>query len=146
MGRARGDAYASRVTIRKRYVEGSETNLGDNGEGGRRIPRRYETTRGQGEGQNEDWVRHVVRKCVVLGPARLPTFTALWPLFLLYKTSMAPQQNQLQVPNFRLRILIIGRANAGKTTILKRVCDTTQSPKVYRLDESGQRFQVCPRS
>jgi hypothetical protein len=65
-------------------------------------------------------------------------FTRLFP--------MAPQQNQLQVPNFRLRILIIGRANAGKTTILARVCDTTESPKVYRLDQSGQRSEVCPRS
>ena len=59
---------------------------------------------------------------------------------------MAPQQNQLQIPNFRLRILIIGRANAGKTTILERVRDTTGSPKVYRLDQSGQRSEVCPRS
>ena len=60
--------------------------------------------------------------------------------------TMASQHNQLQVPNFRLRILIIGRANAGKTTILKRVCQTTKSPKVYRLDQSGQRSEVCPRS
>ena len=31
----------------------------------------------------------------------------------------------------RFRILIIGRANAGKTTILQRVCDTTEQPKVF---------------
>ncbi|KIM19794.1 hypothetical protein M408DRAFT_334266 [Serendipita vermifera MAFF 305830] len=31
----------------------------------------------------------------------------------------------------KFRILIIGRANAGKTTILKRVCDTTEEPEVY---------------
>ncbi|PPQ76603.1 hypothetical protein CVT26_012856 [Gymnopilus dilepis] len=29
------------------------------------------------------------------------------------------------------RILIIGRANAGKTTILKRVCNTTEDPQLY---------------
>ncbi|KIM30905.1 hypothetical protein M408DRAFT_65389 [Serendipita vermifera MAFF 305830] len=41
----------------------------------------------------------------------------------------------------KFRILIIGRANAGKTTVLKRVCDTTEEPEVYnrhgeRLDRS----------
>ncbi|KAN0129493.1 hypothetical protein V8E53_012675 [Lactarius tabidus] len=35
-------------------------------------------------------------------------------------------------PNLQFRVLIIGRANAGKTTILQRVCDTTESPIVYR--------------
>ncbi|KAG6882876.1 hypothetical protein C0993_008838, partial [Termitomyces sp. T159_Od127] len=29
------------------------------------------------------------------------------------------------------RILVIGRANAGKTTILKRVCNTTEDPRFY---------------
>ncbi|PPQ73878.1 hypothetical protein CVT26_011741 [Gymnopilus dilepis] len=29
------------------------------------------------------------------------------------------------------RILVIGRANAGKTTILKRVCNTTEDPRLY---------------
>ncbi|KIM30902.1 hypothetical protein M408DRAFT_321887 [Serendipita vermifera MAFF 305830] len=33
----------------------------------------------------------------------------------------------------KFRILIIGRANAGKTTILKRVCDTTEEPEVYDI-------------
>ena len=31
----------------------------------------------------------------------------------------------------RFRVLIIGRANAGKTTILQRVCNTTEQPKVF---------------
>jgi GTPase SAR1 family protein len=31
----------------------------------------------------------------------------------------------------RFRVLIIGRANAGKTTILQRVCDTTEQPKIF---------------
>ena len=59
---------------------------------------------------------------------------------------MAPQQNQFQVPNIQFRVLIIGRANAGKTSILQRVCNTTDSPKVYRVDQSGQRSQVRSRS
>ena len=29
------------------------------------------------------------------------------------------------------RILIIGRANAGKTTILRGICDTTENPEIY---------------
>ena len=37
-----------------------------------------------------------------------------------------------QIPDIRFRVLIIGRANAGKTTILKRVCDTTESPTIYK--------------
>lgn len=30
----------------------------------------------------------------------------------------------------RFRILIVGRANAGKTTILQRVCNTTALPEI----------------
>ncbi|KAF8987211.1 hypothetical protein BDQ17DRAFT_1375340, partial [Cyathus striatus] len=33
------------------------------------------------------------------------------------------------------RILVIGRANAGKTTLLKRVCNTTEDPCIY--DDNG---------
>ncbi|KAJ7882019.1 hypothetical protein B0H14DRAFT_1491890 [Mycena olivaceomarginata] len=38
-----------------------------------------------------------------------------------------------RLPNIRFRVLIAGRANAGKTSILQRVCDTTESPKTYRV-------------
>ncbi|KAF9460676.1 hypothetical protein BDZ94DRAFT_1169286 [Collybia nuda] len=31
----------------------------------------------------------------------------------------------------RFRILIVGRANAGKTTILKKICNTTDDPEIY---------------
>ena len=31
----------------------------------------------------------------------------------------------------RFRILVIGRANAGKTTLLQRVCNTTEDPCIY---------------
>jgi hypothetical protein len=31
----------------------------------------------------------------------------------------------------RFRILIIGRANAGKTTILQKVCNTTENAVIY---------------
>jgi len=38
------------------------------------------------------------------------------------------------------RILVIGRANAGKTTLLKRVCNTTEEPCIY--DEENNNL-VC---
>jgi hypothetical protein len=44
--------------------------------------------------------------------------------------------------NVKFRVLIIGRANAGKTSILQRVCDTTESPGLYRLDSRGERERV----
>jgi GTPase SAR1 family protein len=37
----------------------------------------------------------------------------------------------------KFRVLIIGRANAGKTTILQRVCDTTEDPEIY--DKDGEK-------
>ena len=36
----------------------------------------------------------------------------------------------------RFRILVIGRANAGKTTLLQRVCNTTEDPSIY--DENNK--------
>ena len=37
-----------------------------------------------------------------------------------------------QAPKISFRVLIIGRANAGKTSILQRICDTTESPVIYQ--------------
>ncbi|KAG6905724.1 hypothetical protein DXG01_001127 [Tephrocybe rancida] len=37
------------------------------------------------------------------------------------------------------RILVIGRANAGKTTLLKRVCNTTEEPCIY--DDQGKNLR-----
>ena len=36
----------------------------------------------------------------------------------------------------RFRILVIGRANAGKTTLLQRVCNTIEDPCIY--DENNK--------
>ncbi|KAH8979713.1 hypothetical protein EDB86DRAFT_3248264 [Lactarius hatsudake] len=41
-------------------------------------------------------------------------------------------QQAPRIPKIQFRVLIIGRANAGKTSILQRICDTTESPIVYR--------------
>ncbi|KAF8130886.1 hypothetical protein K438DRAFT_1425062, partial [Mycena galopus ATCC 62051] len=40
------------------------------------------------------------------------------------------------------RVLIAGRANAGKTSILQRVCDTTESPKIYRVTGKETRTEA----
>jgi len=53
------------------------------------------------------------------------------------------QQILPKVPDdLRFRVLIIGRANAGKTSILQRVCDTTESPEIYTLGPQGERERV----
>jgi 50S ribosomal subunit-associated GTPase HflX len=40
----------------------------------------------------------------------------------------------LRLQTGRFRVLIIGRANAGKTTILQRVCNTTEQPKIFNRE------------
>ena len=42
----------------------------------------------------------------------------------------------LRMKYTRFRILVIGRANAGKTTLLQRVCNTTEDPCIY--DENNK--------
>ena len=39
----------------------------------------------------------------------------------------------------RFRILIVGRANAGKTTILRAICNTTENPEIY--DGNGKKVR-----
>ena len=55
---------------------------------------------------------------------------------------MSQQQLNFRVPDIKFRVLIVGRANAGKTSILQRVCETTESPKIYRVT-NGTRQEVC---
>ena len=44
-----------------------------------------------------------------------------------------------RLPDVKFRVLIVGRANAGKTSILQRVCDTTESPITYVVIAGGRR-------
>ncbi|KAG1900301.1 uncharacterized protein F5891DRAFT_309359 [Suillus fuscotomentosus] len=41
----------------------------------------------------------------------------------------------------RFRVLIVGRANAGKTTILQKVCNTTDQPEIY--DTEGNKIDTA---
>ncbi|KAG5649122.1 hypothetical protein H0H81_006152, partial [Sphagnurus paluster] len=40
----------------------------------------------------------------------------------------------------RFRILVIGQANAGKTTILQKVCNTTDQPEIF--DREGNKVWI----
>ncbi|KAG9308510.1 hypothetical protein JVU11DRAFT_11854 [Chiua virens] len=56
------------------------------------------------------------------------------------------ESTTMQIDNIRekfgrFRILIIGRANAGKTTILKQICNSTEDPEVY--DGSGNKVDLA---
>ena len=53
------------------------------------------------------------------------------------QVDLAPTTNPEEAAELRakythFRILVIGRANAGKTTLLKRVCNTKEDP-VYNM-------------
>jgi GTPase SAR1 family protein len=62
-------------------------------------------------------------------------------------SDMDAQQNLPRVPSdIKFRVLIIGRANAGKTSILQRVCETTDSPEIHSVDSKGVRTRVRSRS
>ena len=52
------------------------------------------------------------------------------------------QTKRRTIPDLQFRVLVIGKANAGKTTILQRVCDTTESPMIYRQGKDGQKEEV----
>ncbi|PPQ86433.1 hypothetical protein CVT25_008091 [Psilocybe cyanescens] len=45
--------------------------------------------------------------------------------------SAVEEAAKLRAKYKHFRILVIGRANAGKTTLLKRVCNTTEEPSIY---------------
>jgi septin family protein len=47
----------------------------------------------------------------------------------------AQSRYQIPSPQIQFRVLVVGRANAGKTSILQRVCETTNSLTIYRGEE-----------
>jgi hypothetical protein len=91
--------------------------------------------------------------CTTRGSARKETcpFTSessgpQLALDLTHFDAMDAQEKLPRVPkDIKFRVLIIGRANAGKTSILQRVCDTTESPEIYSVDSWGYRERVRPR-
>ena len=57
--------------------------------------------------------------------------TAVFPHLLTPTTMSNREIYDLRAKYTRFRILVIGRANAGKTTLLQRVCNTTEEPCIY---------------
>ncbi|KAF8136754.1 hypothetical protein EV363DRAFT_1320427 [Boletus edulis] len=55
---------------------------------------------------------------------------------------MSQKPLRFRVPDIKFRVLVVGRANAGKTSILQRVCETTESPKIYRINHMGHREEI----
>ena len=49
-------------------------------------------------------------------------------------TSDSEYYKKIRAKFERFRILIIGRRNSGKTTILQRVCNTTDKPSIFDRD------------
>jgi hypothetical protein len=56
--------------------------------------------------------------------------------------SIVKLKERYECPHFR--ILIIGRANAGKTTILEKVCSVAQGTKPIIYDEHGVKLKAKP--
>ncbi|KAF9462707.1 hypothetical protein BDZ94DRAFT_1165301 [Collybia nuda] len=57
---------------------------------------------------------------------------------MLEATLKGQRREELAKEAQRFRILVVGRANAGKTTILKKICNTTDQPVIY--DGDGQKL------
>ena len=57
--------------------------------------------------------------------------------------SMHSAQPRPQIPEIWFQVLIIGRANAGKTSILQRICETTESPIVRKRTKGACHSEVC---
>ena len=68
---------------------------------------------------------------------RLRTGVPTSPLCTLPTTIMSDRDPyDLRATYTRFRILVIGRANSGKTTLLQRICNTTEDPCIY--DENNK--------
>ena len=54
-----------------------------------------------------------------------------------------PEEVQKQFNRIgRFRILVIGRSNAGKTTLLQRVCNTMELPEIYNSNGEKVKYLI----
>ena len=68
------------------------------------------------------------------------SFTHSFPTYRTYNTLLPPivmdKVIDLRSKCRHFRILVIGRANSGKTTLLKKVCNSVEDPEIF--DPSGK--------
>jgi hypothetical protein len=73
-------------------------------------------------------------KCAYISTMVELTFTHIYPDPMSQSEPTNPdgeRARRIRRKIGRFRILVIGRANAGKTTILQKVCNTTEEPVIY---------------
>ena len=60
--------------------------------------------------------------------------------------NLDPKKVQKQFDRIgRFRILVVGRSNAGKTTLLQRVCKTTELPEIYNSNGEKVKYFIVQR-
>ncbi|KAF9461846.1 hypothetical protein BDZ94DRAFT_1262769 [Collybia nuda] len=70
------------------------------------------------------------------------------PQLNVQRSNTAPTPNTKEMKRYtklkkkakRFRVLIIGGANAGKTTILRKICNTTDNPEIF--DGEGRKINI----
>jgi len=73
-----------------------------------------------------------LKEAMGLGSRSTPQSRPNSPSAVVAPPVVTPEEAaKLRAKYTRFRILVIGRANAGKTTLLKRVCNTTEEPSIY---------------
>ena len=77
-----------------------------------------------------------------------PTFENVFPLTSTMPNS-TPSLSTLQITSdqiqrkfVRFRVLLVGRANSGKTTILRRLCNTTKEPTIFNPDGKKVKYMM----
>jgi len=83
-------------------------------------------------------IRNWLKKAMGLGSQStpqnrpdLPSAVVAPPVVTPAVTVDLEEAAKLRAKYTRFRILVIRRANAGKTTLLKQVCNTTEEPSIY---------------
>src|SRR6202522_1909844 len=80
------------------------------------------------------WIQDLVpfvRHCAPPARLRLTSIQGLVPFF---------SHNTHRAKFAQFRILVTGRANAGKTTILQRLCNTTADPMIFSPDGNLMKY------
>ena len=74
-------------------------------------------------------------------PDRAPSIEDMTQAIHLDSEEVQKQFNRIG----RFRILLIGRSNAGKTTLLQRVCKTTELPEIYNSNGKKVKCLIVQR-